>query len=149
MLMFHDLRFHADGTEKPDFVLNHQDYRAAPIIVANRNFGCGSAREGAVYSLIEYGVRVVIAPSFGDIFYFNCLTNGLLAVRLEAAHSQLARRRFSSQPLSWPQAGQTKPSGQRLAARCRAQEASSGKRASKAARDIGRSYFQRLGMTEH
>ena len=66
----------------------------------------------------------------------------------QAAHSQLARRRFSPQPLSWPQAGQTKPSGQRLAARCRAQEASSGKRASKAARDIGRSYFQRLGMTE-
>ncbi len=67
----------------------------------------------------------------------------------QAAHSQLARRRFSPQPLAWPQAGQTKPSGQRLAARCRAQEASSGKRASKAARDIGRSYFQRLGMTEH
>ena len=56
----------------------------------------------------------------------------------QAAHSQLARQRFSPQPLSWPQAGQTKPSGQRLAARCRAQEASSGKRASKAARDIGR-----------
>ena len=67
----------------------------------------------------------------------------------QAAHSQLAQRRFSSQPLSWPQAGQTKPSGQRLAARCRAQEASSGKRASKAARDMGRSYFQRLAMTEH
>ena len=67
----------------------------------------------------------------------------------QAAHSQLARRRFSPQPLSWPQAGQTKPSGQRLAARCRAQEASSGKRASKAARDMGRSYFQRLAMTEH
>ena len=67
----------------------------------------------------------------------------------QAAHSQLARRRFSSQPLSWPQAEQTKPSGQRLAARCRAQEASSGKPASKAARDMGRSYFQRLAMTEH
>ena len=67
----------------------------------------------------------------------------------QAAHSQLARRRFSSQPLSWPQAGQTKPSGQRLAARCRAQEASSGKRASKAARDMGRSYFQRLAITKH
>ena len=67
----------------------------------------------------------------------------------QAAHSQLARRRFSPQPLSWPQAGQTKPSGQRFAARCRAQEASSGKRASKVARDIGRSSFQRLGMTEH
>ena len=67
----------------------------------------------------------------------------------QAAHSQLARRRFSSQPLSWPQAGQTKPSGQRLAARCRAQEASSGKPASKAARDMGRSYFQRLAITKH
>ena len=65
----------------------------------------------------------------------------------------MLQRRSASKPRadqqSWPQAGQTKPSGQRLAARCRAQEASSGKRASKAARDIGRSYFQRLGITEH
>ena len=82
--------------------------------------------------------------------WLRCMTvPALTEVSLpQAAHSQLARRRFSSQPLSWPQAGQTKPSGQRLAARWRAQAASSGKRASKAARDIGRSCFQRLGMSE-
>ena len=96
--LFHDLRFHADGKERPDFVLNHDGYRAAPIFIANRNFGCGSAREGAVYALVEYGVRVVMAPSFGDIFYFNCLTNGLLAVRLEAGRAAEVRRRVKEMP---------------------------------------------------
>jgi 3-isopropylmalate/(R)-2-methylmalate dehydratase small subunit len=96
--LFHDLRFHADGTERSDFVLNRDAYRAAPIFVANHNFGCGSAREGAVYALVEYGVRVVIAPSFGDIFYFNCLTNGLLAVCLEADRAADLRRRVKELP---------------------------------------------------
>ena len=96
--LFHDLRFHADGTERPDFALNREGYRGAPILVANRNFGCGSAREGAVYALVEYGVRVVIAPSFGDIFYFNCLTNGLLPVRLEAGRAADLRRHVKGLP---------------------------------------------------
>ncbi len=96
--LFHDLRFHADGTERADFILNQDPYRAASIIVAERNFGCGSAREGAVYSLVEYGVRVVIAPSFGDIFYFNCLTNGLLPIRLEAGPVAQLRRHVKELP---------------------------------------------------
>lgn len=96
--LFHDLRFHADGTERPDFILNRDAYRAAPIFVTNRNFGCGSAREGAVYALVEYGVRAVVAPSFGDIFYFNCLTNGLLPVRLEAGRAADLRRRVKELP---------------------------------------------------
>ena len=83
------------------------------------------------------GLRCTIVPAVAGVSF------------PQAAHSRLARRRFSSRPLSWPQAGHTKPSGQRLAARGRAQEASSGKRASKVARDIGRSYFQRLAISEH
>lgn len=80
--LFRDLRFDASGGERQDFVLNQAPYRNAAIIVANRNFGCGSSREYAVYALWDYGVRVVIAPSFGDIFFNNCFKNGLLPVTL-------------------------------------------------------------------
>ncbi len=81
-LCFHDLRLTDAGEEKPDFVLNRPKYRGAEILVADVNFGCGSSREGAVYALQDYGVRVVIAPSFGDIFAANALKNGLLTVRV-------------------------------------------------------------------
>ena len=80
---FHDARFDESGNEKPDFVLNREPFRGAPIIVTDDNFGCGSSREGAVYALHDYGVRAVIAPSFGDIFYNNCLKNGVVPVRLD------------------------------------------------------------------
>jgi 3-isopropylmalate/(R)-2-methylmalate dehydratase small subunit len=76
--LFHDLRRDADGQERPDFPLNQPPWRGAKIIVAGRNFGCGSSREGAVYALYDYGVRCVIAPSFGDIFAGNAVQNGLL-----------------------------------------------------------------------
>jgi 3-isopropylmalate/(R)-2-methylmalate dehydratase small subunit len=82
---FHDARFEADGREKPDFVLNREPFRHATIVVADENFGCGSSREGAVYALHDFGVRAVIAPSFGDIFYNNCLKNGVVPVQLERA----------------------------------------------------------------
>lgn len=82
--MLHDLRFAADETEKPDFVLNQPAYRAAKILIGDMNFGCGSAREGAVYALYDYGIRCLIAPSFGDIFYNNSCKNGLLPIRLAA-----------------------------------------------------------------
>ena len=82
--LFHDLRFDEDGAERPDFVLNRPEFSGAQILVANSNFGCGSSREGAVYALADYGVRAVIAPSFGDIFHNNCLKNGVLPVRLDA-----------------------------------------------------------------
>src|SRR5437763_16716098 len=75
--LLHDLRFDADGKERPDFPLNRPAWRGARIIVAGRNFGCGSSREGAVYALSDYGVRCVIAPSFGDIFSGNPAQNGL------------------------------------------------------------------------
>lgn len=83
--LFHDLRFDPDGSERPDFVLNRASYRNAKILVADRNFGGGSSRESAVWALLDYGIRCVIASSFGDIFYNNALKNGLLPARLESA----------------------------------------------------------------
>ena len=77
-VLFNDLRFDADGREKPDFPLNKSAWRDAKIVVAARNFGCGSSRESAVYALYDYGVRCVIAPSYGDIFSGNAVQNGLL-----------------------------------------------------------------------
>ena len=82
--LFHDLRFDDGGREKPDFVLNRTGFRDAKVLVAERNFGCGSSREHAVYALWDYGFRAVIAPSFGDIFYGNSLKNGFLPVVLPA-----------------------------------------------------------------
>jgi 3-isopropylmalate/(R)-2-methylmalate dehydratase small subunit len=83
--MFANLRFHADGTPKPDFVLDQARYRGARIILAGANFGCGSSRETAVWSLMESGIRCVIAPSFGDIFHDNAYQNGLLPLRVDIA----------------------------------------------------------------
>lgn len=90
-ILFHDRRFDAQGTEK-DFILNREPYRSAQIIVADRNWGCGSSRESAVYALYEFGIRCVIAPSFGDIHANNCLKNGLLAVVLPEAEVAAMRR---------------------------------------------------------
>jgi 3-isopropylmalate/(R)-2-methylmalate dehydratase small subunit len=83
--LFHDLRFDDAGREKPDFVLNLPQYRGAHILVADRNFGCGSSREHAVYALWDYGFRAAIAPSFGDIFYGNSVKNGFLPIVLPTA----------------------------------------------------------------
>ncbi len=82
-VLFHDVRFDAAGVEQPEFILNQPAYREAGIIVADRNFGCGSSRESAVYALHAFGVRAVIAPSFGDIFASNCYRNGVLPVVLD------------------------------------------------------------------
>lgn len=84
-ILFHDLRFESDGAEKTDFVLNRDPYRTARILVAGRNFGCGSSRESAVIGLSYFGIRCVIAPSFGDIFFNNCFRHSVLPVRLPAA----------------------------------------------------------------
>src|SRR5215470_10398023 len=81
-LLFYDLRFNDDGLPKPGFVLNQPGYGGAKILVAGRNFGCGSSREHAVWALYDYGIRAVIAPSFGDIFANNCYQNGLLPIVL-------------------------------------------------------------------
>ena len=80
--LFRDLRFRKDGTEEPGFVLNQAGYRSGRVIVAQRNFACGSSREHAVWALYDYGFRAVIAPSFGDIFFSNSLKNGLLPIVL-------------------------------------------------------------------
>lgn len=80
--LFRDLRFRADGGEIAEFVLHRPPYRAAKIVVAERNFGCGSSREQAVWSLHDYGFRAAIAPSFGDIFATNATKNGLLPIVL-------------------------------------------------------------------
>ncbi|MEO7404172.1 MAG: 3-isopropylmalate dehydratase small subunit [Burkholderiales bacterium] len=82
--LFHDERFTTEGAERPEFVLNREPYRRAQIIVAGPNFGCGSTREGAVYALADFGIRAIIAPSFGDIFRANCVQNGLLPIALDA-----------------------------------------------------------------
>jgi 3-isopropylmalate/(R)-2-methylmalate dehydratase small subunit len=77
-VLLQDLRFDPGGGEKRDFPLNRPEWRDAKIIVAGRNFGCGSSRESAVYALYDYGIRCVVAPSFGDIFAGNAVQNGLL-----------------------------------------------------------------------
>jgi 3-isopropylmalate/(R)-2-methylmalate dehydratase small subunit len=77
-VLLQDLRFDAQGQEQPQFPLNQPAWRDAKIVVAARNFGCGSSREAAVYALYDYGIRCVIAPSFGDIFSGNAVQNGLL-----------------------------------------------------------------------
>ncbi len=79
------LRYREDGSEDPAFVFNRPAFRGAPILLAGDNFGCGSSREGAVWALQGMGVRCVIAPSFGDIFFSNCFQNGVLAIRWTAA----------------------------------------------------------------
>jgi 3-isopropylmalate/(R)-2-methylmalate dehydratase small subunit len=77
-VLLQDLRFDSQGREQQDFPLNRPQWREAKIIVAGRNFGCGSSRESAVYALYDYGIRCVVAPSFGDIFASNAVQNGLL-----------------------------------------------------------------------
>lgn len=97
-VLLHDLRFDADGAEKPDFVLNRPAFRNARILVGGRNFGCGSSRESAPWALRDYGVRAVIAPSFGDIFHTNCLKNGLLPIELPEARTQALCRALLEAP---------------------------------------------------
>jgi len=79
---FRPLRYLADGSDNPDFILNREPYRKAVILLAGVNFGCGSSREPAVWALMGLGLRAIIAPSFGDIFYNNCFQNGVLAIIL-------------------------------------------------------------------
>ena len=86
--LLHDLRRRADGELDPDFPVNAEAYAGAEILVARRNFGCGSSREAAVYALADYGFRAVIAPSFGDIFSSSAVKNGLLPARVSDAEAE-------------------------------------------------------------
>jgi 3-isopropylmalate/(R)-2-methylmalate dehydratase small subunit len=81
--LFSGWRFHGDGTLQRDFVLNQEHYRSASILVAGRNFGCGSSREHAAWALSEFGFRAIIAPSYADIFRTNAGNNGLLLIEME------------------------------------------------------------------
>ena len=81
--LFYDWRYLPDGQPNPSFILNEPRYQGASILVADKNFGCGSSREHAPWALGEYGFRVIIAPSFADIFANNCFKNGMLPVALE------------------------------------------------------------------
>lgn len=83
--LFDEMRFNPDGSEKPDFVLNKPAYRKAVILVAGDNFGCGSSREHAPWALLDFGIRCVVSTSFADIFYNNCINNGLLPITLGEA----------------------------------------------------------------
>lgn len=96
--LFHDLRLDADGRARPEFVFNALAYEGAAVLVARENFGSGSSREAAVYALWDGGIRVVIAPSFGDIFYSNALKNGLLPVVLDSVRVDQWLQRLLAEP---------------------------------------------------
>ena len=81
--LFDEMRYNADGSEIPDFVLNQPAYRQARILVAGENFGCGSSREHAPWALLDFGITCIIAADFADIFYNNCFKNGVLPIKLD------------------------------------------------------------------
>lgn len=99
--LLYDLRFDAEGRPRPDFVLNRPAYAQASILVAGANFGCGSSREHAVWGLLQSGIRAIIAPSFGEIFYSNAMNNGLMLAALPEADVEalLAELAASAEPL--------------------------------------------------
>ncbi len=80
--LFHELRYDLNGNLRNDFVLNWDPYKDAKILVTGENFGCGSSREHAPWSLLDFGIRCIIAPSFADIFFNNCFKNGILPIKL-------------------------------------------------------------------
>lgn len=115
-VLFHDLRFYPDGTEK-EHILNAEPLRRARIIVSDCNWGCGSSRESAVYALHEFGIRCVIAPSFGDIHANNCAKNGLLTVVLAETACAAIRKALRDRPgatitVDLPAQTVTDPAGQ-------------------------------------
>ncbi len=96
--LFFDWRYLDDGSDNPQFILNRPEYRGASVLLARRNFGCGSSREHAPWALEDYGFRVIIAPSFADIFYNNCFKNGILPVRLDEAAVDALFHRAAKHP---------------------------------------------------
>ena len=84
--LFHELRYDIQGNIKNDFVLNWDPYKTSKILIAGANFGCGSSREHAPWSLLDFGFKSIIAPSFADIFYNNCFKNGILPINLDQSN---------------------------------------------------------------
>ena len=94
----------------PDFILNFPRYRGASVLLARANFGCGSSREHAPWAILDYGFRVLIGPSFADIFYNNCFKNGILPITLpEAQMDELFRRAEKKRVISSPPTSRIKP----------------------------------------
>ena len=96
--LFYHWRFNADGTINKDFVMNKPQYDGSTILVAHENFGCGSSREHAPWAILDYGFRVVIAPSFADIFHSNCFKNGILPIKLSVAEIEEFLRKGQEAP---------------------------------------------------
>ncbi len=96
--LFHAIRRNAQGELREDFVFNHLRYAQARLVVAGPNFGCGSSREHAVWALADAGFDGVIAPSFGDIFYGNCLKNGVLPIRLPGVQVESLLQHLADNP---------------------------------------------------
>ncbi|WP_394233141.1 3-isopropylmalate dehydratase small subunit [Niallia oryzisoli] len=96
--VFYGWRFLEDGTLNPDFELNQPENQGASILVANENFGCGSSREHAPWALQDFGFKAVIAPSFADIFFQNCLKNGMLPIKLEKEKVEYLLNAAKNQP---------------------------------------------------
>lgn len=88
--LFHTWRYRKDGTEDPAFIVNNPAFRTASILIAHENFGCGSSREHAPWALLDFGIRCIIAPSFGKIFFNNSVRNGLLPVVLPRGRATLS-----------------------------------------------------------
>jgi 3-isopropylmalate/(R)-2-methylmalate dehydratase small subunit len=98
--VFYHWRFNEDGSEVKDFVLNDERFKGSKILVAHENFGCGSSREHAPWSILDYGFNVVIAPSFADIFHSNCMKNGLLPIKLTVSEVEELLANGQQQPYS-------------------------------------------------
>ena len=94
--LFHDMRRGKDGNLREEFILNQKEFKSSGVLVADNNFGCGSSRESAVYALHDAGIKCVIAPSFGDIFYTNSLKNGLLPIKLDRSIVQAIWKALAS-----------------------------------------------------
>lgn len=117
--LFNDWRYFEDGKPKPGFVLNDPRYKDGKILLARANFGCGSSREHAVWALSDYGFRVLIAPSYADIFYNNCFKNGVLPIALrdqevERLFHEVGGQAAYSLRIDLENQGIVKPDGQTL-----------------------------------
>lgn len=98
--LFYHWRFDDDGNPRPDFPLNDPKYKGASILVAGENFGCGSSREHAPWAVQDYGFKIVIAPSFADIFKNNCVKNGILPIQISEEHVQTIMKKAESKDYS-------------------------------------------------
>ncbi len=95
---FHDIRYNEDGSQKPDFVLNRPEYRAAKILITGENFGCGSSREHAPWAILDMGIRCIIAESFADIFFNNSFKNGILPIRVSKEQVEMLMKETEEHP---------------------------------------------------